>query len=613
MNRSRAGKAVTCMLWTAAVARAGIVFQDTFTTPGSKLNLGAWTTEIGNGSYLGRTQLQDWVTPGGIGQFVVAADGARLALSTFNPTGSSLYGTHGKTRMSFQPTATSTIEFTTRLQLTSLQQGIVYGSYFYGCPGSCVTNHDEIDIEILTNTLQPGSPLQVQLNWYANEGIGAGNGRLFPLPAGFDPLAPHNWTIRWSRTRIEFLLDDVRLGLVTDHIPQGPMQATVDAWGPDTDWSAAYSSSLQKVSSAAAKQTFVARLTSVTVSDSATPVPVFAAAPLSLQFAYRKGDSAAPAAKNISVTSTPTGVAFTSTVTTAAGGNWLSVTPASGTSTAAATVSTNLAVLAALSPGTYTGKVTFSGTGAAALDAPVSLTVVSANAPLIAEGGVVPVYSASNTIQQGSWISIYGSKLADATTVWNGDFPTTLANVSVTINNKPGYLWFVSPGQLNLQAPDDTSTGLVNVTVTNPNGSFTSSVTLAAASPSFSLLDSKHAATLVFNPDGTYDIVGPTGAFPFPTRPVKADEVIVLYGVGFGPTTPAVPGGKPVTTAAPTASVVTLTIGGVNATVTYSALVLAGLYQINAKVPAGLLSGDQPIRASVAGVQTETGPVITLR
>ncbi len=138
------------------------------------------------------------MTPGGVGQFVVSTGEAELALHTFNPTGHSLYGTHGKTLMSFQPTATTAIHLTVRLELSagSLQPGVVYGVYFFDCrAANCAANHDEIDIELLTNQLQTGAP-RVQLNRYANESLGAGNGGLVSLPPGFDPLVPHDWTIR---------------------------------------------------------------------------------------------------------------------------------------------------------------------------------------------------------------------------------------------------------------------------------------------------------------------------------------------------------------------------------------------------------------------------------
>src|SRR5471030_400345 len=46
--------------------------------------------------------------------------------------------------------------------------------------------------------------------------------------------------------------------------------------------------------------------------------------------------------------------------------------------------------------------------------------------PAISLGGINPLFSKSPTIQPGSWISIYGTNLAPAKAVWNGDFPTAL-------------------------------------------------------------------------------------------------------------------------------------------------------------------------------------------
>ena len=241
--------------------------------------------------------------------------------------------------------------------------------------------------------------------------------------------------------------------------------------------------------------------------------------------------------------------------------------------------------------------------------------------PSITQNGVVPVYSSVPVIQPGSWVSIYGTNLTNGDYTWKGDFPTSLGGVTVTINGKPAYLWIVSPTQINLQAPDDTTVGPVSVAVNGAFGTAASIVTLAAYGPSFSLLgDGKHAVGEIATPDGsgawaggTYDLVGPLNAFSFNTRPVKAGETLTLFGVGFGPTTPHVPAGKPFSGAAPTNSPVTVTIGGISANVTFAGIIETGLYQINLTVPANLSNGDQPLQATVNGVQTPVGPVITVQ
>jgi hypothetical protein len=100
--------------------------------------------------------------------------------------------------------------------------------------------------------------------------------------------------------------------------------------------------------------------------------------------------------------------------------------------------------------------------------------------PTITTGGIVPIFSSPTTIQPGSWVSIYGNNLAGPTNVWNGNFPTSLGAVSVTIDSKPAYLWFVSPTQINLQVPDDATTGPVNAVVTTLGGSASAKVTLGS-------------------------------------------------------------------------------------------------------------------------------------
>jgi uncharacterized protein (TIGR03437 family) len=253
----------------------------------------------------------------------------------------------------------------------------------------------------------------------------------------------------------------------------------------------------------------------------------------------------------------------------------------------------------------------------------ISGTATPLGPPSIFPGGVVPIFSSATTIQSGSWISIFGSNLSTAVALWDGSFPTALGGTSVTINNKPAYLWYVSPGQLNVQAPDDASAGTVTVVVTVNGASGSATVTLGAFGPSLSLLDSKHVAGIIYRADGsgaygggTYDLIGPVGAFPFTTQPAKAGDVISLFGVGFGPTDPSipVPAGHLFTGPPPaTVNPVNVLINGTTINASFAGIVQAGLYQLNLTIPAGLQSGDQPIVATVGGVQTQQNIVIALQ
>lgn len=261
-------RVVTCLLlaWLIVPSVAWAqTFSDDFNTPADRLDRSIWTTEIGAGSFLGRTQLRDWVTEGGVGRFVVADGAARLALDTFNPTGFSLYGTHAKTRVSFQPSPTTDVVLAFRMRLTSLQRGVVYGLYFYGCGASCASDHDEVDIEVVSNYLQGVSPPRVQLNRYAAEPQGAGHGPVVDLLPGFDPLAYHEWKIRWGASRLTYYVDARALFSTTTFVPQRPMHADMIVWGPASDWSDAYDQSLQAVNNAGANQTFVALIDRFTV------------------------------------------------------------------------------------------------------------------------------------------------------------------------------------------------------------------------------------------------------------------------------------------------------------------------------------------------------------
>jgi uncharacterized protein (TIGR03437 family) len=248
---------------------------------------------------------------------------------------------------------------------------------------------------------------------------------------------------------------------------------------------------------------------------------------------------------------------------------------------------------------------------------------ISGGAPTITSGGVVPIYGSTSSIQPGSWVSIYGAGLSTTTSNWTGNFPTSLGGASVTINGKSAYLYVVSPTQINLQAPDDTTTGTVPVVVTTGTGNATSTVTLAQFAPSFSLLDARHVTGIIIRTDGsgaygggTYDIIGPTGnSLGYATVAAKAGDTIELFGVGFGPTSPSFPAGQvvPAGASGTATNQIHLTINGTAMTLGFAGITEAGLFQFNLTLPAGLGTGDVPLAASVGGTQTQAGVVISLQ
>ena len=89
-----------------------------------------------------------------------------------------------------------------------------------------------------------------------------------------------------------------------------------------------------------------------------------------------------------------------------------------------------------------------------------------------------------------SIISVYGTNLASvtvaATTI---PLPTSLSGNTVTVTDsagvaRPAPLYFVSPGQINLEIPLGTATGTATVTIQNQNGTIQSTtISIGGVSP----------------------------------------------------------------------------------------------------------------------------------
>jgi uncharacterized protein (TIGR03437 family) len=114
-----------------------------------------------------------------------------------------------------------------------------------------------------------------------------------------------------------------------------------------------------------------------------------------------------------------------------------------------------------------------------------------------------------------------------------------------------------------------------------------------------------------------YSLAVKNGTFAGVTTPAKPGDVVILWGTGFGPTVPIAPSGveTPSTATYYTAGTVTVTVGDANATVYGAALApgYAGLYQIAIQMPSSLGNGDYLVIATVGGVHSASGVMITVQ
>lgn len=206
-------------------------------------------------------------------------------------------------------------------------------------------------------------------------------------------------------------------------------------------------------------------------------------------------------------------------------------------------------------------------------------------------------------IAPGAIVTVFGSNLAGAAASAAGPpYPLVLGDTSVTLNGISAPLFYVSPGQINAQAPFELGTGtaLLQVrrgTTMSPTG-FT---TVANVSPGIFIMDQVTSQGAILH--ANFSLVG-TG------NPARTGETLLVYATGLGPLqTPVRSGdGSP---AANTIFQSVVRIGGQFSAVSYSGLApgFAGLYQLNVVVPPGLTAGNQTIQITINGFLSNVATV----
>jgi uncharacterized protein (TIGR03437 family) len=277
--------------------------------------------------------------------------------------------------------------------------------------------------------------------------------------------------------------------------------------------------------------------------------------------------------------------------------------------------------------GSGNGTVTFTVAANTGSSARTGTIAVGGQAIAISQAGassapvvtsVVNGASFQPGIGAGAWISIFGTNLSTTTRTWRNDeivggvLPTQLDGVRVTVNGRMAAVYYISPTQLNVQVPSDDAVGPVQVQVTTPQGTTTTTAQMQAFAPGLFLFDRENRRYVAAQHASDYGLVGKVGLYPGST-PAKPGEIVILYGTGFGPTNPPLPTGRVITEPARLANPVQVRIGGLPADVLWAGLSAAGLYQFNVKVPEALPDGDHTMIVVVAGWPTQSNVFITVQ
>ncbi len=239
----------------------------------------------------------------------------------------------------------------------------------------------------------------------------------------------------------------------------------------------------------------------------------------------------------------------------------------------------------------------------------------------ITEARGIEGWGDTTSFSSGSWIQIKGTNLTQVPFrqwIYPDDFnglnaPTSLGGVSVFVNGKSAFVNFISPGQVNVQAPDDAAVGPVAVTVVN-NGVVSNSIFATKVAVSPALLAPPATFPFSFFVNGKQYLEATLGAqnvyagspnlvsnFPYPFQAPKPGDSVWIYGIGFGDVDPALPAGV-VAGADKIKAPLTISFDNTPAEVGYAGHYpgFVGLYLFTVKVP-NVPAGDHQIKVTLNG------------
>ncbi|HYI98021.1 MAG TPA: SBBP repeat-containing protein [Bryobacteraceae bacterium] len=246
-----------------------------------------------------------------------------------------------------------------------------------------------------------------------------------------------------------------------------------------------------------------------------------------------------------------------------------------------------------------------------------SLPFASAGGPVVSASGIVNGASGlAGPVAPGEIITIYGTGFGPAApvrgTFVNGILESTVGETRVLVDGVAAPIISAASNQVSAIVPYSVlgreSVG-VEVEYRGQRAPAVRLNTTSASPGLFTLNNSGTGQAAATNQDGSFNSA---------ETPAAGGSVITLFGTGEGLALPAGADGRQITgePPRPVAQVLVL-IGGMPAQVEYaggSPGSVAGLLQINVRLPAGLSAGAAiPVQVSIGGVTSRDGVTIAIR
>ncbi|MEO8659563.1 MAG: hypothetical protein ABI693_13915 [Bryobacteraceae bacterium] len=288
---------------------------------------------------------------------------------------------------------------------------------------------------------------------------------------------------------------------------------------------------------------------------------------------------------------------------------WLTVSPATGTTPAAVTVSADPTSLAA---GSYAGSLTITGDGLTPLTVPVTFNVV---VPVIDHITDAAGYQ-TDAFAPGMIISIFGSNLGPDPYVSfqlnsTGGVDPTLSDVSITVDGTPAIPLFVWNQQINAILPYSARIDGQASVVVKYFGAESAPFSLPMAPAAIRLFSTNFTGT------GPGAILNQNFSVNTAANPAEKGSVVQLFGTGGGVLTPSViEGGVAGNVLSLVAPPYSATVNGEEATVLYAGTaptLVYGVNQVNVRIPADAPSGAIPIVVKVGNSQSPAGLTVFVK